>query len=290
MKLFVTGGTGFIGSHFLNVAIDAGHEVIAIRREGATPRVPLLQQPHWITATLKDAGEIFLKDESLEIDAVVHLAATGVLPKDQNWSDCYQTNVTDSLEVWQSALEAGVRRIVSCGSCFEYGASALRYERIPVTCPLEPSGPYASSKAAATVSLTGLTREKKTEAVLVRPFQVYGEGECEGRFWPELRAAALSGADFAMTAGEQIRDFVPVERVADRILRLAVGDKVEPGQTLIVNIGSGVPEKLKDFASRMWTKWQAKGELLLGALPYRKDEVMRYVPELDESLCDFFVD
>jgi nucleoside-diphosphate-sugar epimerase len=93
-----------------------------------------------------------------------------------------------------------------------------------------------------------------------------------------------------MTAGEQIRDFVPVERVADRILRLAVGDKVEPGQTLIVNIGSGVPEKLKDFASRMWTKWQAKGELLLGALPYRKDEVMRYVPELDESLCDFFVD
>ena len=52
MKIFLTGGTGFIGSHFINAAHDAGHEIIAIKRESSQTRIPLMKEPNWITGDL----------------------------------------------------------------------------------------------------------------------------------------------------------------------------------------------------------------------------------------------
>ena len=54
MKIFVTGGTGFIGSHFLKTALAAGHEVIAIRRLGSQPKFPVDGQIQWIDANLSN--------------------------------------------------------------------------------------------------------------------------------------------------------------------------------------------------------------------------------------------
>ncbi|MEI8283803.1 MAG: hypothetical protein WCG52_02325, partial [bacterium] len=51
--------------------------------------------------------------------------------------------------------------------------------------------------------------------------------------------------------------------------------------TLVVaNIGTGHPQTIRSFAEHWWKKWDAKGKLLPGALPYRDNEVMRYVPEV----------
>ena len=52
MKIFTTGGTGFIGSHFVQAAITSGHEVIALRRPGSQPRRLLKEQPKWIDGAL----------------------------------------------------------------------------------------------------------------------------------------------------------------------------------------------------------------------------------------------
>ena len=276
MRLFVTGGTGFIGSHFLKQASAAGHEIVALRRPGSRPRIALENEPSWLEGSLSDPWEA----ELATCDALVHLAAHGVNPATVSWESCFQSNVHDALTLWMRAIRSGVRRFTVCGSCFEYGRSGERYEWIPANAPLEPTGAYHSSKAAASMAAIGLAIEHRLEMTLVRPFHVYGEGEEAARLWPALRKAALAGEDFPMTGGEQVRDFLPVDDLASLLVR-TLEQAPEPGQPRIINAGTGKPCTIRDFSEHWWREWQATGKLLIGALPYRKGEVMRYVPKID---------
>jgi len=274
VNLFVTGATGFIGSHVVQQVLAAGHAVTALRRPGSEPRIPLVRQPSWVESSLDDAG---LVEPMRSCSVLIHLAAVGVVGA-ANWQKCFEVNVRQSLACWRHALEAGVRRIVVCGSCAEYGRSGERYDFIPLDAPLEPVGPYAASKAAASMAAWGLAQEAGVELAILRPFQVFGEGEQLPRLWPAMRQAALAGKDFPMTPGDQVRDFVPVETVAQAFLDFAVSRPLQLGRPTIHHLGTGRPQALRDFAQQWWQHWQAPGGLLPGALPYRPGEVMRFVP------------
>lgn len=255
-----------------------GHCVVAISRS----RLEVGEHPGLVEINLPISAIGRQHIEGCEV--LVHLAAHGVGAGMNDWAGCFQVNVHDSLRLWTEALAAGVRRLVVCGSCFEYGRSAERYEFIPVDAPLEPTGAYHSSKAAATMAALGLAVDKQAEVVIVRPFHVFGEGESAQRFWPSLRSAALAGHDFEMSIGTQVRDFVPVEAVASILCRFATESAVKPGAPKIHNIGSGVPCSLAEFASHWWKTWGAPGQLRLGAVPLRANEVMRYVPKVEAEL------
>lgn len=274
MRIFVTGGTGFIGSHFLRLAMAAGHEVRALRRTGSRPSIVLPSEPVWIDAELKSVPVDALKG----CDALVHLAATGVT-RTATWEECFSINVDQSLRLWRAASNAGISRFVICGSCFEYGRAGERYEFIPTDAPLEPTGPYHASKAAATMAALGLAVERNLSFSILRPFHVFGEGEEETRFWPSLRATALAGRDFPMTKGEQVRDFIEVGEVARQFLA-ATAAANEAGRPVITNVGTGRPQTIEMFAGHWWKQWGARGRLQPGAVPYRPNEVMRYVPEI----------
>jgi nucleoside-diphosphate-sugar epimerase len=276
MRIFVTGGTGFLGCHFLSAALAAGHDVVALRRKGSVPRSPIGGQPSWIEGFLVDD----LTDVLRRCDALVHLAAAGVVEPHASWDSLFRTNVMDSLRLWQHAVDAGVRRFIICGSCFEYGRSAERYDFVPVDAPLEPTGAYHASKAAASMAALALAAEQRLLLAIVRPFHVYGEGEDDSRFWPSLRAAALAGRDFPMTEGRQIRDFTPAADVATTIVDILAFSGIQPGRPIIRNIGSGQPCSLLEFAQGWWHHWNAKGRLVPGGVPHRANEVMRYVPDL----------
>jgi len=278
MKIIVTGGTSFIGSHFLKLALKSGHEVVALRRSGSTPRIPLPQEPRWLESP---ASPFTLPPSDLHDAVLVHLAAHGVSPQTCTWEEAFRFNVTESLSLFTRALEAGVRRFVICGSCVEYGKSAERYEAVPPDAPLEPVGSYAASKAAQSIAAAALGRESHSEFVILRPFTVFGEGQNASNFWPSLRKAALSDEDFPMTPGEQIRDFIPVENVANAFLSACLRDDLLPGRPVVENIGTGHPQSLRDFAGFWWKHWNASGKLLVGALSYRPKEVMRYVPLIE---------
>ncbi|WP_008313711.1 NAD-dependent epimerase/dehydratase family protein [Leptolyngbya sp. PCC 6406] len=276
MKLFVTGGTGFIGSHFLMLAVQAGHEVLALKRAQSQPRLPLTFQPTWLEGTLTEDWSKALE----HCDVLVHLAAAGVNPNFNDWHSLFSVNVSQSLDLWLQAKQAGVKRLVVCGSCSEYGYSGEQYEFIPTTAPLQPTNAYGASKASASLAAMGLAVQMEWEVVLLRPFHVYGQGEAEFRLWPSLRKAALAGADFPMTAGEQIRDFMPVEQVAQQFLHACEMSNIQAGNPMVKNLGTGKPQTVREFSEFWWQHWQATGQLLLGKIPYRSHEVMRYVPKI----------
>lgn len=122
--------------------------------------------------------------------------------------------------------------------------------------------------------------EQGLEFFYGRIFSAYGLGQNEANFWPSLRRAALAGQDFAMTSGQQVSDFVPVQTVTEHLLTACRRADLHPGFPLVVNIGSGVPSTLLNFAQQEWVNFKAKGKLLPGSLSHRLDQVYRYVPDL----------
>jgi nucleoside-diphosphate-sugar epimerase len=276
MKIFLTGGTGFIGSHFIDQAHAAGHPVVALRRPGSRTRMALAREPQWIDGELDGDHAAALKG----CEAFVHLASHTPNPPYDTLERCLYWNVFAALKLAAQAREAGIARFLVAGSCFEYGRAAERHERIPVDAPLKPVLSYPASKAAAATAFLALGRQPGVRLQLSRIFQVYGEGEQATRLWPSLRRAALAGEDFPMSAGEQWRDFIAVQDVAAHFVQSLDCAHVTPGEPLVRHVASGRPQRLIDFAEHWWRHWGATGRLLPGAVPYRPGEVMRLVPEL----------
>lgn len=276
MNIFLTGGTGFIGSHFINEALKSDITIYALRRQNSSPRVNLNKAPLWLT---KEMNEVDINDLK-NIDVLVHLAAHSANVPYDILTNCIQKNVIEPLALFEKAVAAGVRKFIVAGSCFEYGRSGERYEFIPVDAPLEPTQTYPASKALSSIAFQQFAIQNNIKLSYQRIFQVYGEGELESRLWPALRLAAQSGLDFQMTKGEQVRDFIEVSQVAKKLVEACTLDNLNEGKPLVVNLGSGKPQTILEFSQYWWSFWNAKGTLAVGSLPYRDGEVMRFVPKI----------
>ena len=275
MEIFLTGGTGFIGSHFIELASRHNIKINAIRRKRENQtKIKLTNNPNWIN---KEFKKIDIKDFN-NSDVLIHLASHSTNVPYDSIENCLRFNVFETLELFNKAYKAGIRKFIMTGSSFEYGRKAEEYEYIPPDAPLFPTQSYPASKAAASIVLTQWALEKKVSLKILRLFQVFGEGELASRLWPSLKKCALEGNNFKMTLGEQIRDFINVKDVAKQIIYES--KKFTNNSITIKNVGSGKPTKIKDFATAVWKDLNAKGEIELGALPYRKNEVMRYVPDI----------
>jgi len=278
MKIFLTGGTGFIGSHLLKKAIEQKFDIIALRRSiRSCTKISLSSEPLWLT---KSIGEVTVEDFA-DVSVLIHLAAHSANVPYDTLENCIHYNVLQPLSLFQKAVEAGIKYFVIAGSCFEYGKSGERFDFIPVDAPLEPTQTYPASKAMSSIAFYQFAIQHRVKISYLRIFQVFGEGESVSRLWPSLRKAALNGEDFPMTFGAQVRDFIDVEAVAERFLQevkeIAFRKEFEPQY---LNVGSGKPQSILQFSEFWWNKWEAKGKLLVGALPYRKGEVMKFVPEI----------
>jgi len=277
MRLFLTGGTGFIGSYVLRATLASGHQVRALRRSStARPVIDLPFEPEWITGTLQTLDP----SQMVGVDAVIHLASAGVSPKQASWVELVEANVVGSLRVLEIGELAGIRRFAMAGTCHEYGATADRYEKIPPNAALEPLNSYGASKAAAFQLLRAFALERGLELFYGRIFSAYADGQYEKNFWPSLRKAALAGEDFLMSSGQQVSDFVPAEVVAEYFIEACSRPDIKAGNPLVVNIGSGTASTLLSFAQQQWRNFEARGNLLPNHLLDRPSQIRRYVPDL----------
>jgi len=275
MRIFLTGGTGFIGSHILNESVNYDYKIIALKRESSLTKVKLLTNPNWKFGSLNKVEEKYFKN----IDTVLHLASHSANVPYDNLSNCLRVNLFDTINFFEMAYKCGVRKFIITGSCFEYGKKGEEYEFIPPNAPLIPTQTYPASKAAASISLIQWALQKKVSLSVLRLFQIYGEGEFKSRLWPTLIDSASRGIDIKMTKGEQVRDFLYVKDAARIILDTIKNQK--ENQIIVRNIGSGIPLMIREFAEKIWSENKAKGKLLIGSIPYRDGEVMRYVPDIN---------
>ena len=279
MRVLITGGSGFIASYVTKTCLMQGLQVV-IQTRSETLEETLISREN--VSVIKKSFTDLRAEDIKNVDSIIHLASVGVTPQIASWQQLNQINISGSLHICELAKAINAKLIVS-GSYAEYGDSGLEHDFIPVDAALKPTYPYAISKAIACDLILAYTRYEKLNTCYLRIFNAYGEGQNPMNLWPSLIRAAKQAEDFNMTPGEQIRDFIHVQDVAHQLLFAATKAELIPGKTLVKNCASGIPQTVKNFCQNNWNIYSMGGKLNLGTLPYRKNEVMRFVPSLEEK-------
>lgn len=275
MNFFVTGATGFLGQYMLEELLKFGHNIKANYRRNKD----IKKKNEGINWIKRDILEIDQKDLK-ETDILINLASAGVSPKKTTLEEAININILSASRLLKIGNIAGIKRFVYAGTCHEYGHTANSFEKIPPNAALNPLSFYGSTKASGFHLINHLSIELKLELVYARIFSAYGPGQNKYNFWPMLREAALSGNDFKMSSGKQVRDFIPAQLVAKHLLNASQRDDIIKGQPFLINIGTGNPISLGDFAKKEWKRLGAKGKLMIGALSDKKNEPMNFCPDI----------
>jgi dTDP-6-deoxy-L-talose 4-dehydrogenase (NAD+) len=128
----------------------------------------------------------------------------------------------------------GCKDITVMGTCFEYGMQqGCLHEELP----LQPVTAYGLGKAFLQQSLDALQKHVHFHYKWIRLFYLYGQGQPETSLLGQLDQAIARNEPFKMSLGEQIRDYLTVEIVADYIVRIALQEKIHG----IINCCSGQP-------------------------------------------------
>jgi nucleoside-diphosphate-sugar epimerase len=213
---------------------------------------------------VEDVGSVQVAVSNEPFDIVFHLAAVGVTDPGVDPVLALAVNTRGTVLLLKALIGWDGRRVVLVGTGHEYGAR----EAVE---GLDPFNAYAASKVAAWAFGRMFWRAYGLPVVTARLFQVYGPGQAGSSLVPAAIGAALAGRDFAMTAGEQERDFVYVEDVAKGIMSAGVARGID-GQS--IDLGSGLARPIRQVVERIWRLAGAKGAIRAGALPHRQGEVM----------------
>lgn len=230
MHLIVTGATGFIGRAVVKTALAQGHAVTALARDVAKAESLLGTHADLNIVPCKDIADGFPAGILKGDDALVHLAWAEV----GKYTD--PSNLLGNLEPQyhfiMQAVEQGLRNITVAGSCLEYGLQEGAARESNATMPVTFYG--LAKKTLHDMLALSLPQDARLK--WLRYFYVYGPGQRPGAVIPQLLRALEAGEEtFNMSKGDQVRDFVHVDTVAENTVRIALQNDV----TGIINIGSG---------------------------------------------------
>jgi nucleoside-diphosphate-sugar epimerase len=278
----VTGATGFLGAHLLRALLARGMKIHALRRQAAAAARLPCEGVTWHEADMTDPEGLRRAVEVAAPEVVFHLAAYGTTPGQRDASQAYRVNVEGAWNLWR-ALEGTDCRLVHAGSCGEYG---------PAKGPLHedqacrPTWFYPATKHASVVLLSTLGREAGREVIGLRPFGPYGPADAPDRLLPEVTRALLEGREIAVTAGEQVRDYLHVDDHATAFVLAATHELARTGEVYNVGSGEGVTVRALCEMVADAVGAGALGRIRFGALPYRPDEVWEMVADIGAARRD----
>jgi nucleoside-diphosphate-sugar epimerase len=173
-------------------------------------------------------------------------------------------------------------RFLYCGSCFEYGSGARWTEEARPA----PTTEYGAAKVGGWALVNAFAQRTGIEVVSLRPFTMYGPMEPPGRLIPSVVRQALAGRPIDLTPGDQARDFVFVEDVADAFVAAATTDSAV-GRTF--NICTGTAVTVRDVVRRILVATGSSSEARFGALAYRSTElsILSGDPTCAEEVLDW---
>ncbi len=218
MRVLVTGGAGFIGSHITEKLVELGHEVIVLDDLSTGREENLEHLMNSITFIKGSITDTALLHEVMQgVQVVFHQAALGSVPRSvEDPRTTHEVNITGTFNVLMAARDAVVKRVV-------YAASSSAYGDTPVLPKVEtmlpnPLSPYAVSKLVAEYYCQVFTRVYGLETVSLRYFNVFGPRQNPHSQYaaviPKFITAALKGEPLTVFGdGEQSRDFTYIDNV-----------------------------------------------------------------------------
>lgn len=253
MRVLVTGGAGYIGSHTVAALRVAGHDPIVLDtlQYGHPSAIPGVQ------LVVGDAGDRALVRDLIErhrVEAVIHFAAQkSVAASIADPGSYFEANVTGSMELMRAMADRGLSRLVISSTCAVYGTPG----ELPVreVSPLRPENPYGESKLMVERMAPWFEVAHGLRTVALRYFNAAGAAldGTNGEDWRRAEnlvpvvlgvaagrreAVDVYGTDYPTPDGTAIRDYVHVLDLADAHVR-ALDHLARDGASITLNLGTG---------------------------------------------------
>jgi UDP-glucose 4-epimerase len=258
MKIFVTGGAGYIGSICVEQLIKQGHTVTIFdnltegHRKAVNPAATL------IMGDLQNPGDIGDALEKVRPDAVMHFAANALVGESmENPSKYFRNNVYGGINLLDAMIAVGCKKFVFSSTCATFGPP----DRVPLdeSLPQRPINPYGESKLLFEKILRWYDEIHGLKFVALRYFNAagasggYGEDHrIETHLIPNILKVALGqkphaeiyGTDYETPDGTCIRDYIHIIDLAQAHI-LALGVK----QSAYYNLGTGGGTSVREVIS-----------------------------------------
>ncbi len=273
MKVLVVGSTGFIGSHIMDYLCR--HTKNDINIVATTRDLNKVKKFSWFNDNKVNTIEFNITQTSSDVydrlqkpDIMIHLAWDG-LPDYKNINHIEQ-NLFENYFFLKDMITGGLKDLTVAGTCFEYG---IKNGQLYEDTETNPITPYAVAKDSLRRFLRELQKIKNFDLKWLRLFYAYGKGQSSQSLLSQLDAAVKNNEKvFNMSGGEQLRDYLPVEKLSEYIVTTAFQNKI----TGIINCCSGKPISIRNLAENYIKKKDADIKLNFGYYPYPDYEPMAF--------------
>jgi len=250
MRVLITGGAGFIGTHLANRLCERGSIVRVLDDLSSGDPTNLLSAVHFARGDVRDVPKLWSLLQGVEV--VFHLAALVSVPASVLYPREYNdVNVGGTVSLLEACRDVGVKRVVLASSATIYGDQQTRpvVEELP---PL-PAVPYAVSKLAAERYLFTIGQLSDFETVALRIFNAYGPGQplppTHAPVIPLfMKQIAGHGSVIIYGNGSQTRDYVYIDDVVDALVSAATAPAVDQE---VINVGSGQETSMRQLVDQI---------------------------------------
>ena len=253
MRVVVTGGAGFIGTHVVAALVCEGADQIVIVDDlssGDARNVRDAPSIDLIRSSILDVEAV--AKAVAGADSVVHLAAQVSVPRSvTDPAHTHAVNVAGTHTVLEAVRTAGVPHFVLASSAAVYGDNAS----LPAAedAAVDPRSPYAASKAMGEAEALAYAHAYGLEALCLRFFNAFGPGQSPDHAYaaavPAFASRAAAGEPLVVHGdGEQTRDFLDASSVG-AVVATAVRDRVHANQP--VNVGRGERISILELIARL---------------------------------------
>ena len=267
MKILVTGATGFVGKHVINELLKYDHQITGTTRNTDSHISSSKLHYSFLDIDNLSSAENYFSHFD-KPDLLIHLAWQG-LPNYKSFFH-FEKNLMLHYSFLKNMVSNGLKKLVVTGTCFEYGMKEGCLSEEMIT---DPQNSYALAKDTLRKFLFELQKKHEFYCKWVRLFYVYGEGQNPNSLLSQLQTA-LNNRDkeFKMSGGEQERDYLPIEKVAEYIVAISLREKISG----IINCCSGKPIKVKQLVENYLKDNKQEIKLNLGYYPYTDYEPMSF--------------
>jgi len=265
MKIFVTGASGFIGSHLTRKLIEGGYDVLVL----ATPDAnfwrikDIIHRINILRGVLQDISGFQDELHDWRPEVCIHLAWFAEPGKYLNSLENL-ASLQGSLNLLQALANCGCRQFIGAGTCAEY---EIKHEKLKEDNKTKPQTLYGASKLS--FQLIGEQIALQTGLLFTwgRIFYLYGTQEDTRRIIPSSILSLQNGKPFLSSFGEQIRDYLHVQDVADAFITL-----LEKQAVGTYNICSAAPISIRFILDTIGSMTGQTKLIKYGSLPYREWE------------------
>ncbi len=272
MRILVTGGAGFIGSHAVDHFVSMGDDVVVVDKLTYAGRMENLQASHGKFAfhlmdicDIHALNQVFLANK---FDAVVNFAAETHVDNSINGSERFiESNVQGATSLMQLCRHYDAL-FCQLSTDEVYGDATGRAAPFKTTAPLAPRNPYSATKAAADLMLLACHNTYGQPYLIFRPSNNFGPRQHDEKFLPKLVGSMVSGADFPLYGdGSQAREWTYAPDTARFIWRaIADGRRNE-----VLNISSGCEMRNVDVIKHVKRALWARGVAPKGVVKHVAD-------------------